>query len=113
MELEIRTKDLNIIKWLIGNSITTSDSETIVPGNAIMQYKRRKSTKGMLADIPEIFEFTVTFLSGAVSSVIANWLYDKLKDNGVKVIRINHKQIEIEGRDSFQKIIETSVETES
>ena len=79
-----------------------------MPGNAAELCYVRKSPKfGIGPGLSEVIEFALTFGSGAISSLIANWLYEKLKNNDIKVIRFERKEIEL-SKDGIQKAIEES-----
>jgi len=59
--------------------------------------------------LPETLELILSFGSGVVSSVVASWLYEKLKNRPNTTLRIEEQQVELEEgeiRRVFTRLIE-------
>ena len=60
-------------------------------------------------DLWGLREFTLNIILPVAASVVANWLYDKLKKHGAKSIRINRQQITVD-RGKIERIIREEIE---
>jgi hypothetical protein len=109
MKIEIETNDCSIAENLLETTKIVTDSEILIPGNAKLRYLGKISKKGILPGINNILEFTITFASGVISSLVASWLYSKLKDCNIKTIRFERKQIAI-SKEGIQKVIEEFIQ---
>jgi hypothetical protein len=111
MLIEIETTDNSVIETLLETSEYGIGSKIITPGNAELRYAGKLSKRGILPGANEVVEFTLTFASGVISSLVANWLYSKLKSKNVKIVRFERRQIEL-NKKSIQKLIEESIKIE-
>ncbi len=108
MNLVIETSDHSILERMLETKDFCVGYEIKIPGNATLIYDGRVSRKGIVAGLPEILEFTITFAAGTASSLVASWLYNKLKDRRVRIIEFNRKKVEV-SKEGIEKTIEESL----
>lgn len=84
MKITLETTDVKL-----KDAISKND---IVDGK--FEINLSKTTFKRSTELTEVLEFSVTFLSGATSSFVASWLYDKFK-NKSRNMYINDKKVEI------------------
>ena len=108
MDIEVHTTNSRLMFELFDNpkSVSQGDKRE-VPGNAELENKGMMIFKSV--GVPEILNFSLTFGSGVVAGLVANWLYDKLRDNKVKKLIINRREIHL-GRGEIKKVIEEEIE---
>lgn len=94
MRIEVETTEKRLPTQLLDADEPIAGAIRVIPGGAQIQYRGRISARGALPGSPELFEFVLTLASGASSSLIASWLYDKLR-GGARTIRIDRTVIEI------------------
>ena len=105
MDIEIKTNNKSLIFEILDkNSASVSDSIDI-PGNAKLIYNGTFICKSF--GIPETINFTLNFGSGVAAGLIANWIYDKLK-NKTEKISINRTEIKLD-KEHIKRIIEESI----
>lgn len=97
MLIQIFTWDTRIEKDIFGDQRTTSrvTHVEIVPG-ATLTYKYTDQFKG--AAFPAIITVPLTIIEGVAISLIAQWIYDKLKEykkSRMKLV-IDDEEVEIE-----------------
>jgi hypothetical protein len=83
-----------------------------VPGGASIKLGRRTLEKRHVPGLQILVPIVVTLGSGIVINVFSNWLYDKLKGEKTRILRINRVQVEITTRDAITKVIKESIEQE-
>ena len=105
MDIEIQTQDRFLAFELLGKKSVSLHDSVDLPGNAKLSYNGSVIRKSF--GVPEIVNFSVTFGSGVAAGLVANWLYDKLKDK-TKKITINRREIQLD-KDEIKKIIEESI----
>lgn len=81
MEIEIKTHDTFLVFDILEKQSASINDEVMVPGNAKITYRGIFICKSV--GIPETVNFTITFGSGVMAGVVANWIYDKLKNKTV------------------------------
>ncbi|MBU1098017.1 MAG: hypothetical protein KKB34_16145 [Bacteroidetes bacterium] len=59
-----------------------------------------------------IFTVIITIATGIPTSIVANWIYDKIKNTKLTQITINRKVIDVKNKSSI-KIIEESIKINS
>jgi len=106
MEIEIQTHDRSLVFDVLEKKSVSLNDEVEIPGNAKISYKGSLVLKSV--GIPETVNFVLTFSSGVVASVVANWIYDKFK-NKTEKIKINRREINLD-KNEITKIIEESIE---
>lgn len=105
MELEIQTYDRLLVFDVLGKKSASIDDSVDLPGNAKIFYKEILGCKSV--GIPETINFVLTFGSGVAAGVVANWIYDKLK-NKTEKITINRKEIILD-KEQIKKVIEEEI----
>lgn len=109
MELEIYTHDKNLLFNLMGKSSVSRDEFVEIPNtNTKLIYKG--TTIRLAAGLPEIINFTLTFSSGVAAGVVANWIYDKLKNRAEKIV-INRREIQMD-KEEIKRFIEEEIKIE-
>jgi hypothetical protein len=108
MNIEIQTSDNFIAFELLGKKSVSLNDSIDLPGNAKLSYNGSLIRKSF--GMPEIVNFTLTFGSGVAAGLVANWLYDKLKNKAEK-ITINRREIQLD-KEEIKKIIEESIKIE-
>lgn len=101
MELEIHTHDKQLLSDILDKSSVSRDDTITISGNTRLIYKG--TTFRLAAGLPEIINFTLTFGSG----VVANWIYDKIK-NRTEKITINRKEIILD-KEQIKRVIEEEI----
>jgi len=108
VDIEIQTHHRFLpFELLNQKSISINDSVEL-PGNAKLSYSGSLIRKSV--GLPEIVNFTLTFGSEVVAGVVANWIYDKLK-NKTEKISIDRKEIQLDKKE-IKKIIEERIRIE-
>jgi hypothetical protein len=98
MKIAIATKDRNLTSWLLDNPKILSAGKTkitIPDGDATLVFESESMAKAGI-DLPRVVEFSLTFGASVVTSVVANWLWDKLKSRQVTAITIDSTSVEFE-----------------
>ena len=106
MEIEIQTHDRFLVFDVLGKKSASLNDVVNIPGNAQITYKGSLILKSV--GIPETVNFALTFGSGVMAGVVANWIYDKFK-NKTEKITINRRYINLD-KNEIKKIIEESIE---
>lgn len=105
MDIEIKTYEKSLVFEILGKRSASIQDSVYIPGDAKLIYNGSLICKSI--GIPETINFTITFGSGVAAGVVANWIYDKLKDK-TKEIYINKVKIELE-KERIKRIIEESI----
>ena len=95
MKIRIEAFNENIIHDLLEREKINAGTEIEIQGIGKLVYDGKVIRQGVLPGLPEIFNFTLAFVSGVASSLIANWLYNKLKNNKIQNLIIEQEIIEI------------------
>jgi hypothetical protein len=107
ISLLIDTHDPRLAVDMLGNpkEIGTG-SRTSIPGNAEVTLKSLYIRRAF--GLPETLELAITFGSGVAAGLVANWLFDKLKDRDVR-LRIEETEIQIE-QGEIRRVITRKIE---
>ncbi len=98
LELEIVTSDQSLVSDLRATSA--------IPGGATLTYKSQTLREAV--GVPETITFVLTTIGAGVStSLIGNWLYDRLKGKNVESLIIERTEIQIEPGEIARIIHET------
>lgn len=108
VDIEIQTQDRFLVFELLGKKSANLNDSVDLPGNAKLSYTGSLIRKSF--ELPEIVNFTLTFGSSVTAGLVANWLYDKLK-NKTERITINRREIQLDNKE-IKKIIEESIKIE-
>lgn len=100
MEIEIETVDYKLVSDL--------DSQTEIPGGTVIASKS-EMIRRVEAD-SHLIELIITFSGGVSTSLIANWIYDKLKDRASR-IQINRKEVKF-NKGRIERILIEEIEKE-
>jgi hypothetical protein len=98
MKIEIETADYRLA--------SDFDSQTEIPGGAVIASKS-EMIRRMEVD-SHLIELVITFSSGVSTSLIATWIYDKLKGRASRV-RINRKEVKFD-KGQIEKILIEEIE---
>jgi len=112
MKIAIATKDRDLTSWLLDNPKILSAGKTkitIPNGDAALVFEGESIAKAGI-DLPRVVEFSLTFGAGVAASVVANWLWDKLKSRQVTSITIDRSSVEFE-EGQIKKIITEKIST--
>ena len=110
VRIEIRVDDPKTILPVLKSDIEEGayfSTDSGISGKAVPQPSRRAFPASEVLVL--IFEF-----AGAVSAgIIANWLYDRLRDKGATII-VGNKEVRIEKAEKLKEvIIEATIESDS
>ncbi len=103
MNIEIHTNDNFLVFDLFGKSSIHQDDEIQITEQVRLKYNGSSIRKAV--GFQEIANFVLTFGSGVASGVVANWLYDKLKEKKVEKLVIERTEVEIE-QGEIKRVIE-------
>ncbi len=110
MIIEIYSNKLNILFDIFGSDKIENGNQITIPGNATVKFINFNSPKSIVSEIPISLELLIAFGSGAVSSLIANWIYDKFKGKA-KTIKINRKVVNL-NKGKIKSVVEESIKME-
>lgn len=105
--VQVHTRDRELASDLFGSDLKAG-AVVEVPGGAVCLYDGAITKRGAWPGAPEIIQFTITFATGAASSLLASWLYDKLKGR-VTELRIKRKSVEI-SPEGIRRAVEETIE---
>jgi len=108
MDIEIQTHNRFLPFELLNKKSVLVNDSIELPGNAKLSYNGSLIRKSV--GLPEIVNFTLTFGSGVAAGVVANWIYDKLK-NKTEKISIDRKEIQLD-KEEIKRIIEEHIKIE-
>lgn len=91
LEIKIWTHDEHLVNELKGFG-TKGGS---IPGGATISYKRGDKRESLGGELPFFAVLAISFGTGVVASLVANWLVGKLKGRA-KVVKIGTRLIDIE-----------------
>lgn len=94
MEIEIHTHDNKIVFDLLGKSRISVDDEVEIEGGFRIKYSGGFIRKSF--GFPSIENFVVTFSSGVTAGLVANWLFNKLKDKRVEKLLIERIEVKVD-----------------
>lgn len=95
IRITIDTDDRRLAFDLFGNPIQIGVGSRIsVPGNAELVMRSLLTRKAF--GLPETLELVISFSSGVASSLVASWLYEKLRNRSNTKLRIEEQQVELE-----------------
>ncbi len=107
MKIEIATQDRQLGFDLMGTpDFLGSGTKVEIPGKAILTFDGLSGKKSF--GFPQTLEFLLTFTTGVSTGIVANWLYDKIKDRASK-IRIDRTEVEI-SKGEIERIIFEKIE---
>ena len=89
----IRYKDKSVIQDMFGHAEVAVNSEYTVEKDINVNILRNSSFRS--PDATNIVEFLISWPVGVASGIIANWIYDKLKNKDVTLV-IEQQEIEID-----------------
>ena len=111
MILELKTYDRSLAFEVMGTDNLSLGKTVEIPGNAKITYNSGLVCKEAFA--PETVTFVITFGSGVAASVVANYLYEKLRGKAVdNKIKIDRKIVELDNG-KIKRIIEEKIEIKS
>ena len=88
-----------------GSSLAVGQERSI-PGEGILSFEGEQIRKAF--GLPQTVELAISFGVGVSSSMVANWLYAKLKGRASR-LRIDRREIEIE-EGVIKRIIDEHIE---
>lgn len=89
---EIETQDIRVLFDLLNSPKTFSPGDSVeIPGCAKLVFKGMYGQRTI--DIPATLEFLIEHVDPVATSIIATWLYDKLKNKPVR-IKFNKKEVD-------------------
>jgi len=107
LQIEIHTFDNRLVSDFLNKSSISKGDEAIISDQAKIRYEGSYGRKAI--GFPEIVYFTLTFLSGVSASVIANWLYEKLKGKKIDKIIIDKTEVILD-KEEITKVIKEKIE---
>lgn len=103
LEIKIKTSDRNLLCEIFGKNVVTRNEEIKIPNSeAIIKYIHYPS-KGF----NETITLVLTFGGGIITSIVANWIYDKLKGRASE-ITIDRTLIKID-KNQIKKVIDEKI----
>ena len=112
--IEIECSPESLFKVFEASSVTNGTTKHI-PGGGAIQLGRGKLEKrvrpGWTADAAPLVTLALTVGKDVAIGVLAAWLYDKLKGNKLRTLRINRAQVEI-SPEGITKAISESIEVD-
>ena len=84
----------------------SSGDKSPIPGNAYIEYQNTYIRKALGAS--ETVKFIITFGSGVGASLVATWLYNKLKGR-MNSLRINRRIVELD-KGEIARVIEEEID---
>jgi hypothetical protein len=114
IQLEIETYD-NLLSYdLLETPSPSPNYQLTLPGGAALSLLDLQIRKG--ADFPEIIKMVISFAANAADeiavSLVASWLYDKLRGGKAKTLRINRREVHIE-KGQITKIIVEEIQQDN
>lgn len=110
MKVEIETHDPQLLASLIETEDPPVGFELDIPGNARLRYSGKVERTGIVPGMGEVLSFALTFGSGVVCSMVATWLYEKLKQKA-DTLRIGKTKIAVQDTDLLKRIEKCIEET--
>lgn len=110
LQIEIDTKERRLAFDLVNtpNSLKAGSTAEL-PGGAVLIFRGLEMQKAL--DFPETIELALSFGSGVASSLVASWLYDKIRGRASK-LRIERTEVQID-EGEIKRIIMEKIEKES
>lgn len=111
MNVEIDTHDRQLVSELFESPSLSVGQQRSIPGGATVTYQGEVIRKAV--GIPETIMLTVALGTGTsvVGSLIANWLYDKLKGGRAVSLRIDRREVQIEDGE-IKRVVEETIRME-
>lgn len=107
IQIEVETHDSKLLYDLMGDQKRIEiGKKPELPDDIILFYEGSKFKKAF--NFPDVLNFTLTFGAGATSSLLANWLYEKLKGRATK-LRMDHEEMEI-NESKIERIVERVIQ---
>jgi hypothetical protein len=108
LNFEIQTSGPLLAFELLGRPKSIEIGKPVpVPGLGTLCLEEMREQRSV--DLPTVLKFGITFATGAVSSLAANWLYEKLKGRA-RSLRIDRVEIQID-EGEIKKILATRLES--
>ena len=107
MMIQIEVNDNKFIEKLFEKESINIGDEISIPGDATLRYENSLSRRNVLPIDSSVLELTLSFGSGVASSLVASWIYSKLR-NDIRSIRIERKIVEVD-KNEIRKIIEERI----
>lgn len=107
LQIEIHTHDRKIVSDFLEKSSVSTGDEAIISDQARIKYEGSYIRKAI--GFPEIVYFILTFSLGVSASVIANWIYDKIKGKEIEKIIIEKTEVDL-NREEITRIIKEKIE---
>lgn len=112
--IEIECSPESLFK-MFDSSTVTQDTTKQVPGGGTIRLGSGKLEKrfrpGWTTDAAPLVTIALTVGKDVAIGLLVAWLYDKLKGNEIRTLRINRVQIEI-SPEAITKVISESIEVE-
>jgi len=103
IRVDIETEDRFLSFDLIESKECTSNKKYFLENGLIITPKPRIMTKSLdlinLEFVSIVIEIAKTMTYGVIASLIANWLWDKIKNKPIKKITINKREVKISKED--------------
>lgn len=109
ISIELDTYDGRLAFHIFGYPKSIKPGSTIVILEADASLRIEGMPMAKAEGIPEVLQLALSFGSSVVASVIANWLYEKLKKNDETVLRIEECQVDI-NKGEIERIITRVIE---
>jgi len=111
IEIEIQTLDKGLIFDLLGKSTPSRHEEVQILEGVSLRYDGSRIPIRKGADFPEIAKFVLTWVLSIPASMIAAWLYGKLKGKEKTKLIIEKREVEID-QGEIKRIIEEKIRIE-
>lgn len=108
IEIEIRTPDRKVLSDVMGQSSPSAGTVTQIQADTTLTYKTEFLAES--SDAANIFYFVLTYASGVSSSIVANWLWSKLKGKSGRVV-IDRSEVEFE-EGQIKRILNEKIDKE-
>lgn len=112
MLLEVESPSQTVLASLFGQGSVAAGEEIQIAEDVRLRYLGRVHREGALPGMPEILQFGLSFTAGVASSLVANWLYARLKGKR-SVVYVERSKITIDapgGHATLTTVLETHLE---
>jgi hypothetical protein len=105
--IEIHTYDNKLVFDLLEKSSVSQEDEIQICDHARMKYTGSYIKKAV--GFPEIVYLVLTFGASVSASLIANWLYEKIRGKKIEKLIIERTEIEVK-QDAITKVLKEKIE---
>jgi len=103
LEIETHDRSLGFDLAAVGNTLK-SGTVVAVPGGAKLEYEGTLVREAF--GVPEVLKFIIDASVNVELALLANWLYDKVKDKKVERITVNRRVITEITEDGIHQVLE-------